>query len=59
MGRCPVTYCRPVITIRHDVLDGTLWGAYCAGCRWDGPQRHNEQMARIDLDQHKEQGEIK
>jgi hypothetical protein len=47
--------CRPVITIRHDSIDGTLWAAWCAGCRWDGPQRHNEGMARIDLDHHRNQ----
>ncbi len=49
--------CRPVITVRHDSIDGTLYAAWCAGCRWDGPQRHNEGMARIDLDHHRNQGE--
>ena len=49
--------CRPVITIRHDSIDGTIWAAYCAFHRWDGPQRHNEPMARIDLEHHRNQGE--
>ena len=49
------TYCRPVITIARDAIDGTVCAAWCPHHRWDGPQRHNEQMARIDLDHHRNQ----
>ncbi len=50
--------CRPLLVQTRDVLRPgvVLWMAWCPQCRWDGPERSNHDMARIDLSNH-QQGE--